>query len=424
MIEISNQTDWDAQSARPSAIVAIPIRNERDRIVACLSSLAAQIGLEPGSFGIVLFANNCTDDTCDLVRAFPSMPWPLRLIETTDPAASAGWARRIAMEAAAGWLDEGGHADGVLLTTDADSRVGLDWVARNLARLAEGADAVAGRISLEPHEAALLPTRLHARGRLEAEYEAILTEIGARLDPDPGNPWPCHWSKSGATLAARLTAYREVGGMPDLVAGEDRAFVDAIRARDLVVRHDPTIEVVTSGRLDGRAIGGVADTIRLRCDVPESPCDDRLERLHTAVARSLWRRRLRRLHEKGRLDAIWSWAKPLAISRHIAREIADMPFAGQALAAIEAASPRLSTTRSGRRSYRARSRGVACFSGRYACSIGILPSCAQLRHARSCPKQRLRRRFRSVLRALSARCDLVEGVRRRGSGGRRPGRRR
>ena len=325
----------------PSAIVAIPIRNERDRVVACLASLAAQTGLDPGSFGIVLFANNCTDDTCDLVRGFASMPWPLRLIETTNPAASAGWARRIAMEAAADWLAEGGHADGTLLTTDADSRVGVDWVARNLARLAEGADAVAGRISLEPHEAALLPTRLHARGRLEAEYEAILTEIGARLDPEPGNPWPCHWSKSGATLAVRLPAYRAVGGMPDQPNGEDRAFVDALRARDLVVRHDPAIEIVTSGRLDGRAVGGVADTMRLRCNVPDSPCDDRLERLHAAVARSLWRRRMRRLHWDGRIAATILWAPLLGVPRETARRIAVLPFAGQALAAIEKASPRL-----------------------------------------------------------------------------------
>ena len=175
--------------------------------------------------------------------------------------------------------------------------------------LPRGADAVAGRISLEPHEAALLPTLLHARGRLEAEYEAILTEIGARLDPEPGNPWPCHWSKSGATLAVRLPAYRAVGGMPDQPNGEDRAFVDAIRARDLVVRHDPAIEIVTSGRLDGPArFAAVADTMRLRCNVPDSPCDDRLERLHAAVARSLWRRRMRRLHWDGRIAATILWA--------------------------------------------------------------------------------------------------------------------
>ena len=327
--------------SRPSAIVAIPVFNERDRIGACLTALAAQVGLDPGTVGIVLFANNCTDGTCDIVRAFSGLPWPLRLIERTDPSASAGWARRIAMDAAANWLAESGHADGVILTTDADSRVGRDWVARNLARICEGADAVAGRISLDPLEAALLPDSLHARGRLEAAYEAILTEIGARLDAEPGNPWPCHWSKSGATLAARWSAYVAIGGMPDRPSGEDRAFVDAFRARDLVVRHDPGIEVVTSGRLDGRASGGVAETIKLRCEVPDSPCDDRLERLDRAMFRYLCHAWLRRLHASGRLAATRSWAPLLAVPRDEARRIASMPFCGQALAAIEAASPRL-----------------------------------------------------------------------------------
>ena len=342
MIEIVPSSSRATGSrARPNAIVAIPVFNERDRIGACLAALSAQVGLEPGSFGIVLFANNCTDDTCDLVKAFPDLPWPLRLIERANPSASAGWARRIAMDAAAEWLVEEGHFDGVILTTDADSRVGIDWVARNLARIRDGADAVAGRISLDPSEAALLPDRLHARGKLEAEYEAILTEIGARLDPEPGNPWPCHWSKSGATLAARWSAYAAIGGMPDMPCGEDRAFVDALRARDLVVRHDPGIGVVTSGRLDGRASGGVAETIKLRCDVPDSPCDDCLERLHHAMFRYLLRARLRRLHASGRFAAIRSWAPLLAIPRHEARRIAGMAFCGQAVAAIEAASPRL-----------------------------------------------------------------------------------
>lgn len=332
---------WNGIDAGPTAIVAIPVCNERLRIGACLKALAEQVGLGPGRLGIVLFLNNCTDGTADLVRSI-DMPWPMRMIERNDPAASAGWARRIAMDAASDWLAESGYAEAVLLTTDADSRVAPDWVALNLAAIADGADAVAGRISLDRDEALLLPARLHARGRLEAEYEMLLMEICARLDPEPGNPWPCHWSKSGATLAARWSVYRQVGGVPDMPQGEDRAFIDAVRARDLIVRHAPEIEVVTSGRLDGRASGGVADTMKLRCDVPDSPCDERLERLERAVARVLRRRLLRHLHAQGRLaTAWWLWAPLLAISPRTAEKIAGATFFGQAYAAIETASPRL-----------------------------------------------------------------------------------
>lgn len=271
---------------RLKAVVGIPVRDERDRIADCLRALDRQTGIEPGSFGIVLFLNNCSDDTGAVVAA-TVVGVPLRVMEATSTDASAGWARRRVMEAAAAWLDEEGAADAILLTSDADSCVGSDWIALNLAAIAVGADAVAGRIVLDPGEARLLPTSLHARGRDEAEYEALLTEIGARLAPEPGNRWPCHWSKSGATLAVRASVYRAVGGMPDVPCGEDRAFVDAIRARGFRVRHAPEIVVVTSGRLDGRAQGGVADTIRSRIADPDALCDDRLESLPRFVLRTL-----------------------------------------------------------------------------------------------------------------------------------------
>lgn len=332
--------DSGKEADRPRIVVAIPVCNERERITACLDTLIAQIGLEYGTFGIVLFLNNCTDGTGEIVRSYVSTPWTIRVLEVDDPNASAGWARRIAMEAASEWLAEGGHDDGVLLTTDADSRVRPDWVARNLAALAAGADAVAGRILLDAEDAARLPDHLHARGRLEGEYETLLTEIDARLDPQPGDPWPNHWSKSGATIAVRWSAYKHVGGMPDMPSGEDRAFIDNIRAHDFVVRHAPDIEVITSGRLEGRASGGVADTMRLRCDVPEAPCDVRLERLGHLVARALVRRRLRSLYIQRRLATSWLWLL-IGIPSQKAQELAELHEIGAVLEAVEKVSSRL-----------------------------------------------------------------------------------
>ena len=332
----------EAAPAPLRAIVAIPVCNEAERIGACLRALDRQVDVPANRLGIVLFLNNCTDGTGAVVAGLAAhSPHRVRVVERTFAGASAGWARREAMEAAADWLEEAGARDGAILTTDADSRVAEDWVARNLAALAGGADAVAGRIVLDPEDAARLPDALHARGRLESAYEALLTEIGARLDPDPHDPWPCHWTASGATLAVRLAAYRAVGGMPALPLGEDRAFVAYLRARNARVRHAPDITIVTSGRLEGRAQGGAADTMRLRCAMPECPCDERLETLPRAVFRYAWRRRIRRLHARGRLARTGLWAPLLGIARDAAREIAGLPSLGQALAAIEAASPRL-----------------------------------------------------------------------------------
>ena len=322
-------------------IVAIPVRNEAERIGPCLAALSRQSGIAPGTLGVVLFLNACTDNTMAVVDAQScGLPFTLRVIEGQSDRPSAGWARRMAMEAALAWLDEAEFADGVLLTSDADSRVGDDWVALNVAAIAAGADAVAGRIALDPVEAAALPKRLHVRGRLESSYEALLTEIGARIDPEPGNPWPCHWSRSGATIAVRASTYRAVGGIPKIECGEDRAFVDAVRSAGFVVRHAPDIEVITSGRLDGRAVGGVADTIKLRCERPQAPCDDRLEPLRCFIVRSVIARMLRKRYAAQTNGPIWPWAFALNLPHATTRALLNMPLYA-ARASIEAASPRL-----------------------------------------------------------------------------------
>ncbi|MGH1588031.1 glycosyltransferase [Methylobacterium phyllosphaerae] len=150
-------------------VVAIPVRNEAERIGACLEALAAQRDMGASGLGVVLFLNNCTDETAHVVAALrPSLCIPVRVIERTFVGANAGWARREAMEAAADWLDEGELFDGLILTTDADSRVPADWVARNLAAVADGVDAVAGRIALDDADAARLPAALHERGVAKA----------------------------------------------------------------------------------------------------------------------------------------------------------------------------------------------------------------------------------------------------------------
>ncbi|KMO40747.1 glycosyl transferase [Methylobacterium variabile] len=325
----------------PACVVAVPVRNEVDRIGACLRALAGQEAIGARGLGIVLFLNNCTDGTAEAVAALaPSLGLPLRVVEREFSGAHAGWARREAMEAAAAWLDEAAP-DGVILTTDADSRVPPDWVARNLAALARGADAIAGTIALDAAEAARLPEALHARGRLEGAYEALLVALEALIDPVAHDPWPRHATRSGATLAVRLPVYRAAGGMPALPVGEDRAFVAALLRADARVRHAPDIVVVTSGRLDGRAPGGAADTMRRRCEAPESPCDPRLEPLSRALFRYAWGRRLRRLHAAGCLGRTRLWAPWLRIGREEARRIAALPTFGACLAAVAEASPLL-----------------------------------------------------------------------------------
>ena len=323
---------------RPTAVVAVPVRNEAERIRACLAAIDAQVGLGPGSLGLVVFLNNCTDGTDAIVADLvPGLSIPVRVIAEDFSGAHAGWARRRAMDAASAWLGEG---RGAILSTDADTRVPPDWVARNLAALAAGADAVAGRVELDPEEAALLPPALHARGRLEDAYDALITEAEARIDPDPHDPWPCHRTTIGATLGVTRAAYVQVGGMPEIALGEDGAFVAQLFAHGLRVRHATDVCVTVSARLVGRAPGGVADTIRSRCEEPDALCDARMETFPRAVLRYLWRARFRRLHGSGGLQADLAWARRLGITAAEAQRIAALPL-GQAIGEAERASPRL-----------------------------------------------------------------------------------
>jgi GT2 family glycosyltransferase len=145
-------------------------------------------------------------------------------------------------------LEKAGKVDGYLLTTDADSRVAPDWIVRQHVAFARGADAVAGIVYDDPAKFRRLPARLRRRGRLEARYSWLLTEIEARLNPDPDDPRPRHTMAAGASLGVRLPWYRRVGGIPMLACGEDRELVSRLAAAGARVRtHCAAHELRSSG---------------------------------------------------------------------------------------------------------------------------------------------------------------------------------
>lgn len=290
------------------AMVAIPARNEAVRIRRCLSALAVQrdrlgAAIEPGAFAVLLLVNNSTDRTADAAReAAVELPYPLEIqVVSLTHDATAGGARRRAMEEAAVRLRDRGNG-GVLLTTDADSVVSSFWFAANLAHLEAGADCVAGYIDADPVEIVSHGTAFLARGRREDTYLRLVAEIYALCDPRPHDPWPNHRVSSGASLAVKLSAYDAIGGMPGRALGEDGAFTALLDENGFNVRHALDVTVVTSCRLDGRATGGAADTMRYRRDVPDAPCDGDLESATATLRRAVFRGTLRRAHRQNDLS--------------------------------------------------------------------------------------------------------------------------
>ena len=290
-----------------AAIVCIPARNEADRIGRCLAALAVQrdrngAPVVPGSFAVLLLVNNSTDATAQAARSMALLvPYPLEVLEITlESGATAGGARRRAMEEAAARL-RAGERNGVLLTTDADSAVSPSWYAENMRHLEDGADCVAGYIDAEAPEIVSLGAAFLERGRREDMYLRLVAEIYALCDPRPHDPWPNHRVSSGASIAVTVAAYDAVGGMPDRALGEDGAFTAMLEEKGFRVRHPLDVSVLTSCRLNGRATGGAADTMRYRRDVPNAPCDDELEPALATLRRAVMRGLLRRASEERKL---------------------------------------------------------------------------------------------------------------------------
>jgi hypothetical protein len=217
------------------------------------------------------------------------MPHPVHVVEETMPTGhlNAGWARKRAMDLAAIRLAEMAPIHGLILTTDADSRVAPTWLAATLREFSKGVDCVAGYIDAIPAEYLPLGSEFLTRGRLEDTYLRYLAEISALCDPRLHDPWPNHRVSSGASLAITLAAYSAIGGLPPRPVGEDSALTETLDRAGFKVRHSMDVSVATSCRFDGRATGGAADTMRHRHAVPDAPCDEEIEPALPATRKAL-----------------------------------------------------------------------------------------------------------------------------------------
>ena len=235
--------------------IAVPARDEADRIAVCLRRLTSiEIDDRVASVEIVVLANNCADDTARIAGTFGPRCHAIAM-DLPPERAHAGWARRLALDAAANRLRV--ETD-VLMSTDADTLVGTDWLVRTLDHLDAGWDAVAGVARLDPRELRRLDREHRRRLALIQRHERAQTRLRAERDDEP---WPRHFYEGGASIATTLVAYRRTGGAPTPPVGEDKALFEAIRLRGGRVRHPTDVRVRTSARLVGRAPGGASDTL-------------------------------------------------------------------------------------------------------------------------------------------------------------------
>ena len=325
------------------SVVAIPVRDEAERIGRCLAALSRQ---SVPADHIVLLLNNCTDRTAEVVKELPQAHHKLHIIECSldESLASAGIARAMAMKHATSLVDSLRRDEAVILTTDADAEVPHNWMEANLRAIEQGADAVCGMAVIDPLEALLIPRHLHEDDAREVAYGRLLDEIASLVLPDAADPWPRHTEDSGASIAIRASMLRRVGGVPCLHSGEDRALIERLRLIDARVRHDPKISVIVSGRIEGRAQGGMADTIRRRI-VKQDEFADRVEPAWAAFHRIRMKRRFSLLWREPTEVRLYRLARLLAIAPKALLEAVSTPYFGLAWSGIERASSLLSQQR-------------------------------------------------------------------------------
>jgi glycosyltransferase involved in cell wall biosynthesis len=194
------------------SVVAIPAHDEATYITDCLAALALQrdragAPIAQGSLEILVFANNCTDQTASVARqASQSIPHPITVVEENMPAGqlNAGWARKRAMDLAAMRLAEVAPIHGLILTTDADSRVAPTWLEATLHEFRKGADCVAGYIDANPSEYIGLGGKFLNRGRLEDTY------LGT-------SPKSTHGAIRGRTILGLTTVFRPERAWPSVL---------------------------------------------------------------------------------------------------------------------------------------------------------------------------------------------------------------
>ncbi len=265
---------------RRAVAVAIPVKNEDGHLLACLDAIDTAAGRHAGHVTILAMANDCDDGSVAILQAWRPrhavLDW--RAVSMLPGARHAGWARRLALDAAADTLTS---STDLLLSTDADTYVAPDWIARIVAHVDSGYDAVAGRaLTLREDRAAL---GLTARYRLNqlGRYYTALDYLRATADADAHDPWPRHFYEGGASIALTRALYRRIGGAPTPRVAEDRALFDRVRAHGGRVRHPLDVRVFTSCRIEGRAPGGMADAV---AGWITQPADAPLHEVYTMAA--------------------------------------------------------------------------------------------------------------------------------------------
>lgn len=210
--------------------VVVPARDEEDLVERCLRSVVtaaeAVVGAE---VVVVLVADGCTDRTAAIARTIPGVE--VMVVRAAGVGAARELGARRAIARGCSWI----------ACTDADSEVPAAWLVEQLRLESLGWDGMIGTV--RPDFADLS----------EVEQEHWLATH------HQGHP---NGHVHGANLGVRTASFVRVGGFRALAEHEDVDLVERLRASGAWLIDSDEVEVTTSGRREGRTVGGYAGHLR------------------------------------------------------------------------------------------------------------------------------------------------------------------
>jgi hypothetical protein len=255
---------------RCEVIAIVPVKDEAQTLFQTLTAFAAQIELDgqplhPNRYEIIVLANNCSDDSAAIARRFadkhPLLALHVAEIALPPDRAYVGYVRKLLMDEAYSRLMSLGRPQGIIASTDGDTQVAATWIAANMYEVANGVDAVGGRIITDRQSRHALSPQAKTYFLREVGYRSLIAKIEYYLDPDPYDPLPRHYQHYGASLAVTAEMYAKAGGMPPVRTPEDEAFYQSLLRVNARFRHSPLVQVVTSARASGRSPVGLANQL-------------------------------------------------------------------------------------------------------------------------------------------------------------------
>ena len=310
------------------ASIVIPVRNEFKYLPAALESFAAQIDerkkpLDPNLYEIIIFANNCRDESAAIARRWQKKNSSLNVhvaeADLPPEQSNIGFVRSLLMNEADRRLRHNRLKGGVIMTTDGDTCVAPDWIAANLREIKNGADAVGGRILINQTEIRKICGKAQRFHLLDTGYRLLAAELEAHLDYVSHDSLPRHHQHFNGSFAVTTEAFRRAGGIPDVRFLEDVAFYHSLLRVDARFRHSPFVRVKTSARRSGRTESGLSTQLNEWTIMGKDSNDYFVESAQAIERRIYLRNRLRELWKGGKNN----------LSANVSAALSDQLFVGQ-----------------------------------------------------------------------------------------------